>query len=68
MTGSREFTVEMEIMRHVTVVISADSVLEARNKANNLDFAHEIVGEITFWNVLEIQDKNQEICGDMAYT
>lgn len=49
-----QFTVELEITRHVTVVIAAADQLKAREKANNLEFKHEIVGEITRWDVKSV--------------
>ncbi len=48
------FTVELDITRAVTVVIEADDALEARTKASNLDYRHEIVGEITHWVVKSV--------------
>lgn len=47
----RAYQVELEITRAVTVIVSADSELEARQKANDLDYQHEIIGEITHWVV-----------------
>lgn len=42
------FTVELEITRTVAAVIEARDALQARQKVNNLEFKHEIVGEITY--------------------
>lgn len=51
MNETKAFAVELEITRTVTVVIEAKDALQAREKANNLEFKHEIVGEITHWVV-----------------
>lgn len=45
----RSFTVELDVTRSVTVVIEAASAQEARRKASNLEYRHEILGEITAW-------------------
>lgn len=50
----KTYTVELEITRAVTVVIEAASDQEARQKANDLDYRHEIVGEITRWAVKSV--------------
>lgn len=50
------FTVEMTITRHVTVVIPATDMLKAREKANNLDFKHELIGEIAHWEVKRVSE------------
>ncbi|MBX9874158.1 MAG: hypothetical protein K2X84_04815 [Beijerinckiaceae bacterium] len=47
----KTFVVELEITRVVTVVIEADDALAAREKASNLEFKHEVEGEITHWVV-----------------
>lgn len=47
MAASKIFTVELEVTRVVTAVIEAENALAAREKANNLEFKHEITGEIT---------------------
>ncbi len=57
MSDEKVFTVEMEITRHVSVVISAADALKAREKAANLEFQHEIVGEITRWEVKRVTKK-----------
>lgn len=51
MSEFKAFAVELEITRTVTAVIEAKDALQAREKANNLEFKHEIVGEITHWVV-----------------
>jgi len=56
MSDKRPYTVELEITRSVTVVIDARDALEAREKANNLEFRHEHVGEITHWVVKSVAD------------
>lgn len=50
----KAYTVELEITRAVTVVIEASSDQEARQKANDLDYRHEIVGEISRWAILSV--------------
>lgn len=47
MTEPNASSVEMEITRTVTVVIEAEDALQAQEKANNLEFKQEIVGEVT---------------------
>jgi hypothetical protein len=54
MNDLKSYTVELDVTRHVTVVIEAADPLKAREKAANLDFKHEIVGEITRWEVKRI--------------
>ena len=52
----KNFTVELEITRSVTVVIEASNAAEARDKASNLNFRHEITGEIVHWVVLNVSE------------
>jgi len=52
----QSFTVELEVTRSVTVVIEASNAAEARDKASNLNFKHEIIGEIVHWVVLSVSD------------
>ncbi len=40
MSETKAFAVELEITRTVTVVIEAKDALQAREKANNLEFKH----------------------------
>lgn len=47
----KAFTIEMRVTRVVTLTATA---LQARDKANNLEFRHEIVGEITHWTVEKV--------------
>ena len=51
MSELKAFAVELEVTRTVTAVIEAKDALQAREKANNLEFKHEVVGEITHWVV-----------------
>lgn len=60
----KSFTVEMEITRSVTVVIEAATEQEARTKASDLDYRHEVVGEITHWVVRKIKPIKQGSSAD----
>lgn len=57
MSDEKVFTVELEITRHVSVMISAADALKARERAANLEFKHEIVGEITRWEVKRVTER-----------
>jgi len=52
----QNFNVELEITRSVTAVIEASNAAEARDKASNLNFKHEIIGEIVHWVVLSVSE------------
>lgn len=55
------FVVELEVTRSVTVVIEAKNAAEARDKASNLNYKHEIVGEIVHWVVLSVMENTATI-------
>jgi hypothetical protein len=56
----KSFVVEMEVTRSVTVVIEAAGAAEARDKASNLEYGHEIVGEIVRWTVLNVAENTEK--------
>ena len=51
MEAAKTFKVTLDVTSTVTVVIEAADELEARGKASNLEYKHEVVGEITHWVV-----------------
>ncbi len=57
MTEPKTFNVELEVTRVVTAAIEATDALAAREKANNLEFKHEIAGEITHWTVISVTEQ-----------
>ena len=52
----RQFVVEMEITRIAKVVVEARSEAEARSCANDLNYQHEVTGEIIRWNVTGVAE------------
>lgn len=56
MNEPKTYCVELEVTRTVTAVIEAYDALVAREKANNLEFKHEIEGEITRWFVKAVDE------------
>lgn len=51
MEATKTFKVTLDVTRTVTVIIEAADELEARRKASNLEYKHDVVGEITHWVV-----------------
>ncbi|MGY6251391.1 hypothetical protein ACXIUS_28295 [Bosea thiooxidans] len=59
MSELKAFRVELDITRVVTVVIEAPNAMAAREKASNLEFDHEIAGEITQWAVKDVVEADR---------
>ncbi len=54
MSEAKTYQVQLEITRTVTVKIAAPDASKAREKANNLEFEEEVVGDIIHWVVKDV--------------
>ena len=54
MSEAKTYQVQLEITRTVTVDIEAPDASKAREKANNLEFEEEVIGEIIHWVVKHV--------------
>lgn len=50
----KQYSIQMEITRIATVVVEAASESDARARANDLTYKHELVGEIIRWRVIGV--------------
>lgn len=51
---TQRYIVEMEMTRISTVTVEAETEAEARALANNLDYQHEIQGELVRWSICNV--------------